>query len=637
MSDISIRIKGGAGRITLQRPEALNAMTYEMCVAIEQAFDEWAQDDAVTLVVLDAEGDRAFCSGGDIAELYETGTKGDYAYGQKFWADEYRLNHKIFQYSKPVVSFLQGFTMGGGVGLGCHGSHRIVGESSQIAMPECGIGLMPDVGGTLMLALAPGRLGEYLGTTAARMDGGDAIFAGFADHFIPQAQWPDLIATLEQTGDIARIAGAATRPTPGPLQAAMPDIDRHFHGAALGDVFTTLRAEDSDFARDTLKKMGRNSPLSMACTIEALHRLRGPTLTLEKALDLEYRFTARAMEHGDFLEGIRAAIIDKDRNPKWQFADGAVPATAVAKMLMPLGEMALKLGETGMKIGFIGLGNMGAPMAANLAAAGHDVSGFDVAGTTAKGVSSATSAVEVADGADIVIAMLPNGDILRAVAAEVIPTMRAGTTFIDCSTVDVDSARAVAAMAEAAGILCVDAPVSGGIGGAAGGTLTFMAGGSEAAFASAAPLFDIMGQKAVHCGDAGAGQAAKICNNMILGATMIATCEAFALADKLGLERQKMFDVVSTSSGFSWSMNTYCPAPGVGPTSPADNGYTPGFAAELMLKDLGLSQQAAATVDADTPMGQRALELYRQFVEDEDGKGKDFSAMLPRFETRGRS
>ncbi|MEO0381141.1 MAG: 3-hydroxyisobutyrate dehydrogenase [Pseudomonadota bacterium] len=290
-----------------------------------------------------------------------------------------------------------------------------------------------------------------------------------------------------------------------------------------------------------------------------------------------------------------------------------------------------------MKIGFIGLGNMGAPMATNLASVGHDVVGFDVAGTTAKGVGTASSAVVAASDADIVITMLPNGDILRAVAAEIVPAMRAGATFIDCSTVDVDSARAVADMANAAGILSVDAPVSGGIGGAAAGTLTFMAGGAPEAFAAAAPLFEIMGQKAVHCGEAGAGQAAKICNNMILGATMIATCEAFALADKLGLERQKMFDVVSTSSGFSWSMNTYCPAPGVGPQSPADNDYTPGFAAELMLKDLGLSQQAAKAVDADTPMGARALEIYRSFVEDEDGMGRDFSAMLPRFVTRSRA
>lgn len=290
-----------------------------------------------------------------------------------------------------------------------------------------------------------------------------------------------------------------------------------------------------------------------------------------------------------------------------------------------------------MKIGFIGLGNMGAPMAANLAKEGHEVLGFDMASVTIAGVSMAGSAAEAATGADVVITMLPNGQILRAVAAEVLPAMQAGAALVDCSTVDVDSARAVAEQAAAADLLFVDAPVSGGIGGAAGGTLTFMAGGSAAAFAKAEPLFDIMGQKAVHCGEAGAGQAAKICNNMILGVTMIATCEAFALADKLGLDRQKMFDVVSTSSGYSWTMNAYCPAPGVGPQSPADNDYKPGFAAELMLKDLRLSQQAAESADADTPMGELAQALYSKFVESEDGLGMDFSAMLPRFEKRSRS
>ncbi len=289
-----------------------------------------------------------------------------------------------------------------------------------------------------------------------------------------------------------------------------------------------------------------------------------------------------------------------------------------------------------MKIGFIGLGNMGAPMAANLAAAGHEVTGFDMADVSVEGIRMAGSAAEAATGADVVITMLPNGQILRKVADEVIPAMSKGAALVDCSTVDVDSARAVAEKAEAAGLLSVDAPVSGGIGGAAGGTLTFMAGGSEDAFDKAKPLFDIMGQKAVHCGEAGAGQAAKICNNMILGATMIVTCEAFALADKLGLDRQKMFDVVSTSSGYSWSMNAYCPAPGVGPQSPADNDYKPGFAADLMLKDLRLSQQAAESADADTPMGALAQALYARFVEEEDGAGRDFSAMLPRFETRGR-
>lgn len=288
-----------------------------------------------------------------------------------------------------------------------------------------------------------------------------------------------------------------------------------------------------------------------------------------------------------------------------------------------------------MKIAFIGLGNMGAPMAANLVKAGHDVTGFDTMARP-EGLAMAASAAEAAKGAEVVITMLPNGAILRDVAAQVIPAMTPGAVLCDCSTVDVESARAVAEKAAAAGLGALDAPVSGGVGGAAAGTLTFMVGGTDAAFAKVQPLFAVMGQKAVHCGAAGAGQSAKICNNMILGVTMIATCEAFALADKLGLDRQKMFDVVSTSSGYSWTMNAYTPAPGVGAKSPADNGYKPGFAAELMLKDLRLSQQAAESADADTPMGQLATALYEQFVETEGGRGMDFSAMLPRFEKRGR-
>lgn len=289
-----------------------------------------------------------------------------------------------------------------------------------------------------------------------------------------------------------------------------------------------------------------------------------------------------------------------------------------------------------MKVGFIGLGNMGGPMARNLATAGHEVSGFDVAAPDVEGVTPVLSAAEAARDADVVVTMLPNGQILRSVADQVIPAMKAGAVLCDCSTVDVDSARAVAEQARAAGLGALDAPVSGGVGGAAAGTLTFMVGGTAEAFGTVKPLFDVMGQKAVHCGDSGAGQAAKICNNMILGVTMIATCEAFALADKLGLDRARMFDVVSTSSGYSWSMNAYCPAPGVGPASPADNGYKPGFAAELMLKDMRLSQQAADSADADTPMGALATSLYGQFVEAEDGRGRDFSAMLPRLAARGR-
>ena len=283
-----------------------------------------------------------------------------------------------------------------------------------------------------------------------------------------------------------------------------------------------------------------------------------------------------------------------------------------------------------MKIGFIGLGNMGAPMAQNLAQAGYDITGYDVSVAEVAHISMAGSATQAVLDQDVVITMLPNGSILRAVAAEILPVMKPGSVFVDLFNGGCGSALTVAKDAINYGVLAVDAPVSGGISGAAAGTLTFMAGGVDDAIALAMPLFDIMGQKAVHCGQSGAGQSAKICNNMILGITMIGTCEAFALADKLGLDRQKMYDVVSTSSGQSWSMNAYCPAPGIGPQSPSDNQYKPGFASELMVKDLGLAQDAAIAVDADTPQGAMAAALYRQFVEEEDGEGQFFSAMLPR-------
>ena len=343
MTDVIIRTTGHCGRITLNRPSALNAMTYAMCLDIERALDRWRDDDAVAHVVFDAAGDRAFCAGGDVAQLYETGRAGDFAFGRKFWSDEYRLNAKIFNYPKPVISFLQGFTMGGGVGLGCHGSRRVVGESSQIAMPECGIGLIPDVGGTLMLALAPGRLGEYLGTTGYRMSAADAIYAGFADLFISEEKWPELIAALE-TGGSADILQEHTSGTgPAQLKASQDQIDACFAGERLDDILVLLKQDKSDFAEKTLKALSRNAPLSMAATVEVVHRLRGPALTIAKALELEYRFTYRAMEHGDLLEGIRAAIIDKDRNPKWQFSDMKVPQVAVSQMLMPLGKDTLKL------------------------------------------------------------------------------------------------------------------------------------------------------------------------------------------------------------------------------------------------------------------------------------------------------
>lgn len=290
-----------------------------------------------------------------------------------------------------------------------------------------------------------------------------------------------------------------------------------------------------------------------------------------------------------------------------------------------------------MRIGFIGLGNMGAPMAHNLAKAGFEVVGFDTQDVKVDLIKIVSTSKECVSNSDVVITMLPNGKILKSVVTKIIQHMKHESIFLDCSTIDVESAKSVAEISEGYGIIPLDAPVSGGIGGAEAGTLTFMVGGPIEGFNRAKKLFDIMGQKAVHCGNSGNGQAAKICNNMILGATMIATCEAFSLADKLGLERQSMFDVVSTSSGYSWSMNAYCPAPGIGPNSPSDNNYIPGFSSDLMLKDLTLSQISAKEVDADTPMGNLAMKLYKTFVEKENGSGKDFSAMLPRFEKKTRN
>jgi 3-hydroxyisobutyrate dehydrogenase len=285
-------------------------------------------------------------------------------------------------------------------------------------------------------------------------------------------------------------------------------------------------------------------------------------------------------------------------------------------------------------IGFIGLGNMGAPMAANLVKAGHDVAGFDLVAASceqagANGVAIADSAESCVRDRDIVVTMLPAGRHVLDVHRAIVPAMKPGALLIDCSTIDVASARAAHALAGEGGLESLDAPVSGGVAGAAAATLTFMAGGSKAAFATAEPVLSRMGRRSVHCGPGGAGQAAKICNNMLLGISMIGACEAFALASKLGLDAQKLFDVISTSSGSCWSVNVYCPVPGVGPKSPADDDYRPGFAASLMLKDLALAQAAAADMHVATPLGRAAASLYAAMVDGGEG-GRDFSAMLPR-------
>ena len=285
------------------------------------------------------------------------------------------------------------------------------------------------------------------------------------------------------------------------------------------------------------------------------------------------------------------------------------------------------------RIAFIGLGHMGGGMAPNLVKAGHDVRAFDLVPEAVEkavqgGCSSAGSAAEAVKEADVVITMLPAAQHVRAVFEnDVAPNAKPGTLLIDCSTIDVASAREVGAGLDELGFEFVDAPVSGGIAAAAGGSLTFMVGGSDAAFDKARPYLDPMAKAVIHAGHLGAGQAAKICNNMILGATMAATCEAFVLAQKLGLELQTFFDISSKASGQSWSMTSYCPVPGVGPESPADHDYEGGFAAALMLKDLKLAADAARNVGAYTPMGAEAEELFQRFV-DRGGGSKDFSGII---------
>lgn len=284
-------------------------------------------------------------------------------------------------------------------------------------------------------------------------------------------------------------------------------------------------------------------------------------------------------------------------------------------------------------IAFIGLGNMGGGMALNLVKAGHEVRAVDlsaeaVAKAVAGGAVAGGSASEAVSGADSVVTMLPAGKHVRSVYAEVFNVARAGALFMDCSTIDVDSARAVAADASARGFDMVDAPVSGGTAAADGGTLTFMVGGSQTAFRRAEPLLQAMGKAVIHAGEPGTGQAAKICNNMLLGITMIGTCEAFAMAEKLGLDAQTFFDISSKASGQSWSMTSYCPVPGPVPTSPANRDYAPGFAVAMMLKDLKLAMGAAASADAATPMGALAEALYQAYSLQGDNNTKDFSGII---------
>lgn len=333
--ELHIRIEGRAGRITLTRPQALNALSGAMIGHMLCALHDWAHDDRIHLILLDAEGDRAFCAGGDLRALYQAGQAGDLSAGRQFWSAEYRLNLALATSPKPVVSFMQGLVMGGGIGLGCHAALRLADPAAQFAVSQTRIGLAPDAGASFLLSLAPGRMGEYLGATGRRFSAADACWLGFADRMIDTAEWPAIIATLCKTGDLAEVPAPPV--ADAPLARMLPWVNSHFGGEGLGDIWRALMQDDTPFATEARACLTEVSPLAAAAAVELMHRL-GDGLPMPHALEMEYRFAHRAMAEGDVLEGIRARIIDRDQAPRWHH-DGpeAVPAVDLARMLRPLG------------------------------------------------------------------------------------------------------------------------------------------------------------------------------------------------------------------------------------------------------------------------------------------------------------
>lgn len=311
---------GPLGRLRLNRPDALNALTHGMCLEIEKALISWRDDTSVTAILVDAESDRAFCAGGDIQYLYETGRK-DPEPGRQFWRDEYRLNAMISNYPKPYISLMNGITMGGGVGISAHGSHRIVSDRTMVAMPETSIGFIPDVGGTWLLARAPGATGIYLGLTGARMNAADAIFAKFADTFVPAEKLPGMIEDLTNgASPEAAIAKHAAIADGGTLEGAQDQISEAFGRPDVPAVVARLEeltASGDEWASKALTMISRNAPLALVATFTVIHRARKLT-SLEEALALEFNYAHRAIAGHDFLEGIRAMVVDKDRKPRWQ-------------------------------------------------------------------------------------------------------------------------------------------------------------------------------------------------------------------------------------------------------------------------------------------------------------------------------
>jgi len=335
MNDVIVRKSGKAGHVTLNRPQALNALTHSMCLSLETAMQDWAQDDTVGLLMIDAAGEKAFCAGGDIVSIYNDGKSGQVENALRFWRDEYRLNHAISAYAKPYVAIMDGIVMGGGVGLSAHGSHRVVTERTMFAMPECAIGLLPDVGGTHLLGQMPGACGEYAGLTGARLSGADCIYAGLADYFVLSDKLENLKAALLETGDVAVLQEFSTAPEGSALAENRAEIDAAFAQGTVANITQSLEDTPTDFAKASLKGIMRGAPLCLKITLAAIRTAR-ETGSLEMALRNEYRIVSTCLQDGELVEGIRAMVIDKDRAPKWKYPTlESVPQDMVDRLYQP--------------------------------------------------------------------------------------------------------------------------------------------------------------------------------------------------------------------------------------------------------------------------------------------------------------
>ncbi|MEV7215553.1 enoyl-CoA hydratase/isomerase family protein [Kitasatospora cineracea] len=341
--EVLLQREGRTGLIVLNRPKALNALTHPMVRRIAEALDAWERDDRITTVVITGAGGRAFCAGGDIVAIHRAATGGDPGAVEEFWRDEYRLNARIARYPKPYVAVMSGIVMGGGVGVSAHGSVRIATETTRIAMPETGIGFVPDVGGTYLLALAPGELGTHLALTAGSADAGDALLCGLADHHVPTGRLPALLDDLAELPVHDALARHVAPAPPAGLERQRAWIDHCYAAGTVEEILHRLRARREPEAAQAAERIAANSPTAVKATLEALRRARalGP---LEAVLDQEYRASCAALSTPDLAEGIRAQVIDKDRSPRWNPATlAAVAPAAVARYFRPLGDRELGL------------------------------------------------------------------------------------------------------------------------------------------------------------------------------------------------------------------------------------------------------------------------------------------------------